>query len=148
MTPNLKKLLLVVEVLAASALLSSRTRADWLNDPTVYCSASVDGGETCAPDAVAKALRALSLRHPTDDADERDFLSTCEGAAWALKAVGSMVETDAKELDSLPRDHPTDDEKRENLRTAERGMRHAEAYLDSLRSSRRHTRGRARSQPF
>ncbi len=34
----------------------------------------------------------------------------------------------------LPRDHPTDDEKRENLRTAERGMRHAEAYLDSLTS--------------
>ena len=89
---------------------------------------------TCPTDVVAKALRALSLRHPTDDSDERDFLSKCESAVWMLKVVGSMVETDAKELDLLPRDHPTDDEKRENLRTAERGMRHAEAYLDSLRS--------------
>ena len=134
MTPILEKLLLLAEVLAASALLSFGAHADWQPNLRLYCSANADGGETCDPDAVAKALRALSLRHPTDDADERDFLSTCEDAVWALTVVSSQEISEANELELLRRDHPTDDEKRDRLRFGERAVRHAEAFLDSLRS--------------
>ena len=90
----------------------------------MYCRANASGGETCEPDAVAKALRALSLQHPTDDADERDFLSTCKSAVWALTVLSSHEIAEANEVESLRRDNPTDDEKREILRFGERGVRH------------------------
>ncbi len=107
----------------------------WLMELSSGCT-RVDNPShlVCDPAAVAANLRKLSEIRPTNDADESDFLSLCENAVSAMLSVRAQVVADNEELASVRCDHPTEDERREILRTFERAERHAEAYLDGMRS--------------
>jgi hypothetical protein len=130
----------LASVALISSALASGARAElpkplWLMDPLSGCSIKAGSSEwTCNPAAVANDIRELSKLHPTNDSDERDFLSLCESAVSAMLSVRAQVVADNEELASVRRDHPTEDEKREILRTFERAERHAEAYVDGMRS--------------
>ncbi len=55
----------------------------------------------------------------------------------ALVTIGAQTLAEGDEIESLRRDNPTnpnDDKLREIVRTGERALRHAEAYLNGLRS--------------
>ncbi len=140
-TPGRRAMLLLAEVLAAIALLSFGAHAAelpqelFIADPTASCvSADNPSHWTCDPVAVAHSLRELSKYRPTDDSGERYFLNLCASAVSAMLSVRTQVLADNDELASLRRDHPNEDERREILRAFERAERHAEAYLDGMRS--------------